>query len=77
MLRQFATETIRNFTSLGARRALTGPVVRGDWPTVERHLAALRKAAPDLVPLYREFLHGMLRLAAEQKAGSNRQNAKR
>jgi len=76
MLRQFVTETIRNFAALGARRALTGPVVRGDWTTVERHLAALRKVAPDLVPLYREFLHGMLRLAGEQKAGGSRQNAK-
>jgi predicted short-subunit dehydrogenase-like oxidoreductase (DUF2520 family) len=26
---------------LGAARALTGPVARGDWATVARHLAAL------------------------------------
>ena len=33
--------------------ALTGPIARGDWATVERHLAALRAHAPDLEPLYR------------------------
>ena len=32
---------------------LTGPIARGDLETVEAHLAALEKRAPDLVPLYR------------------------
>lgn len=32
---------------------LTGPIARGDWQTVEVHLAALRRYAPDLEPLYR------------------------
>jgi predicted short-subunit dehydrogenase-like oxidoreductase (DUF2520 family) len=33
--------------------ALTGPIARGDWSTVEAHLRALEEHAPDLVPLYR------------------------
>jgi predicted short-subunit dehydrogenase-like oxidoreductase (DUF2520 family) len=32
---------------------LTGPIARGDWSTVEAHLAVLTERAPDLVPLYR------------------------
>lgn len=32
---------------------LTGPIARGDWGTVARHLAALEARATDLVPLYR------------------------
>ena len=32
---------------------LTGPVARGDWKTVDAHVAALRQFAPDLEPLYR------------------------
>ena len=32
---------------------LTGPIARGDWSTVEAHLEALERRAPDLVPLYR------------------------
>ncbi len=33
--------------------ALTGPIARGDWSTVEAHLAALEARAPGIVPLYR------------------------
>jgi predicted short-subunit dehydrogenase-like oxidoreductase (DUF2520 family) len=32
---------------------LTGPIARGDWSTVEAHLAVLAERDPDLVPLYR------------------------
>jgi predicted short-subunit dehydrogenase-like oxidoreductase (DUF2520 family) len=32
---------------------LTGPIARGDWQTVDAHIAALRQHAPDLEPLYR------------------------
>jgi predicted short-subunit dehydrogenase-like oxidoreductase (DUF2520 family) len=31
---------------------LTGPISRGDWSTVDAHVAALRERAPDLEPLY-------------------------
>lgn len=33
--------------------ALTGPIARGDWTTVEAHLRALEERAPQDVPLYR------------------------
>ena len=32
---------------------LTGPIARGDWETVDRHLAAIRARKPTLEPLYR------------------------
>jgi len=32
---------------------LTGPIARGDWSTVDAHLAAIRSDAPELEPLYR------------------------
>jgi len=32
---------------------LTGPIQRGDWETVEAHLAAIRARRPQLEPLYR------------------------
>ena len=32
---------------------LTGPIERGDWETVEAHLAAIREHAPELESLYR------------------------
>jgi predicted short-subunit dehydrogenase-like oxidoreductase (DUF2520 family) len=32
---------------------LTGPIARGDWGTVDRHLETLRQRKPKLEPLYR------------------------
>ena len=32
---------------------LTGPIARGDWTTVEAHLAAIHEHAPELEELYR------------------------
>jgi predicted short-subunit dehydrogenase-like oxidoreductase (DUF2520 family) len=32
---------------------LTGPIARGDWETVDAHLAALREERPELEPVYR------------------------
>jgi predicted short-subunit dehydrogenase-like oxidoreductase (DUF2520 family) len=40
---------------------LTGPIARGDWTTVEAHLAALQERAPDLVPLYRALVEATRR----------------
>ena len=34
---------------------LTGPIARGDWQTVDAHLAAIRLYAPELEPLYLEL----------------------
>ena len=31
---------------------LTGPIARGDWRTVEAHLEAIRRYAPELEPMY-------------------------
>ena len=32
---------------------LTGPIQRRDWATVDAHVAAITRTAPDLVPMYR------------------------
>jgi predicted short-subunit dehydrogenase-like oxidoreductase (DUF2520 family) len=32
---------------------LTGPIQRGDWETVERHLEAIQDNRPELEPMYR------------------------
>jgi predicted short-subunit dehydrogenase-like oxidoreductase (DUF2520 family) len=31
---------------------LTGPIARGDWATVDAHLAAIRREQPSLEPMY-------------------------
>jgi predicted short-subunit dehydrogenase-like oxidoreductase (DUF2520 family) len=46
-------QTLGNARALGIARALTGPMTRGDVGTLRRHLAALARHAPDVLPLYR------------------------
>jgi predicted short-subunit dehydrogenase-like oxidoreductase (DUF2520 family) len=43
---------------------LTGPAVRGDWETVEAHLAAIRERRPELEPLYRALAEATSEAAA-------------
>ncbi len=43
---QLAAATVDNVGGLGAAAALTGPAARGDWPTIERHRAALAALDP-------------------------------
>jgi len=66
MLQGFVGETAKNFAVLGGRRALTGPVMRGDWETIRRHLMTLEHAAPDLIPLYQELVRAMVRIAGRR-----------
>ena len=42
---------------------LTGPIARGDWATVERHLAAIGERAPQLDHLYETLAGATLALA--------------
>ncbi len=59
--------TAANWSERGAE-ALTGPIARGDAETVERHLAALRETAPDLVDLYEALAERTRRIAARAEA---------
>jgi predicted short-subunit dehydrogenase-like oxidoreductase (DUF2520 family) len=45
---------------------LTGPIARGDWATVDRHLEALGERAPELLPLYRALTDATVELAVQQ-----------
>ncbi|MCX7045384.1 MAG: DUF2520 domain-containing protein [Candidatus Sumerlaeota bacterium] len=45
--------TLDNIVTLGPGAALTGPIARGDSATIERHLAALQSADPEIQSLYR------------------------
>ena len=43
---------------------LTGPIERGDWETVEAHMAAIHERRPDLEPLYRALADATTEVAA-------------
>ena len=44
--------TVDNWARLGAERALTGPIARGDEATVERQRDAVAERAPELLALF-------------------------
>jgi predicted short-subunit dehydrogenase-like oxidoreductase (DUF2520 family) len=46
------TATMENIVRDPSGRALTGPIVRGDVATIDRHLQALARLAPQFLPLY-------------------------
>jgi predicted short-subunit dehydrogenase-like oxidoreductase (DUF2520 family) len=45
---------------------LTGPIARGDWETVERHLAVIRAERPELEELYLVLAEATARIAGRQ-----------
>ena len=47
--------TLNNLENIGIPQCLTGPIARGDTGTIKKHLATLQKAAPSLLPVYREL----------------------
>jgi predicted short-subunit dehydrogenase-like oxidoreductase (DUF2520 family) len=47
---------------------LTGPIARGDWETVERHLAAIRAERPELEELYLVLAAATARVAGRDPA---------
>lgn len=46
---------------------LTGPIARGDWATVDAHLAAISARAPDVEPVYRALADATRAVAAEDR----------
>ena len=44
--------TLKNIEELGTIDALTGPIVRGDVLTLEKHLSAIKDSCPDVIALY-------------------------
>ncbi|HOI73940.1 MAG TPA: DUF2520 domain-containing protein [Syntrophales bacterium] len=58
--------TLRNIETMGTVRALTGPIVRGDAGTIEKHLAAFREKLPHLLETYRVLGKQTVKLAREK-----------
>jgi predicted short-subunit dehydrogenase-like oxidoreductase (DUF2520 family) len=56
--------TVENWAALGAARALTGPIARGDQLTVQRQREAVAQRAGDLLPLFDALVDATRALAA-------------
>jgi predicted short-subunit dehydrogenase-like oxidoreductase (DUF2520 family) len=57
--------TVESWASLGAERALTGPIARGDEATVQRQRDAVEDRAPQLLELFDAMAAATRDLAAE------------
>jgi predicted short-subunit dehydrogenase-like oxidoreductase (DUF2520 family) len=66
LLAPLVLRTVENWAALGPRRALTGPVARGDDATVEAQRAAVAGGAPELLALFDELVERTRMLAAEE-----------
>ena len=55
--------TLDNLERIGLPNALTGPIARGDAGTIERHLDALGRVAPELLPVYKELARRTIPIA--------------
>ena len=64
---------VSNMADRSAAEALTGPVVRGDAETVQRHLAALR-GNPEAKALYRRLSSAALEIASRRGVDPRRLN---
>jgi len=60
------TSAVRNVAEVGLPTALTGPAVRGDVGSIERHIAALESKAPETLDLYRRLGREVLRIARKR-----------
>ena len=61
---------VENWARLGARRALTGPVARGDAATIARQREAVASRAPELLPLWEALAEATRTLARGDGGGS-------
>jgi predicted short-subunit dehydrogenase-like oxidoreductase (DUF2520 family) len=53
------------------RFELTGPIARGDWETVERHLAVIREARPELEEIYLVLARATAEIAGRELPSYN------
>ncbi len=58
-------QTLENLRTQPPEEALTGPVVRGDLPTLQQHLGTLQQITPHLLPVYLSLLAETLQLAVQ------------
>lgn len=58
--------TVDNWLAVGPQAALTGPVARGDQPTVDAQRDAVAHAAPELLALFDELVERTRALAGRQ-----------
>jgi len=67
MMLPIVRQTLANYAALEPEQAFSGPIIRGDIETVERHLHTLRK-----LPVAREVYLSLARAAVAHLPGKNK-----
>ena len=68
LLKPLIEGTLSNIEKVGAQNALTGPIVRGDVKTVEKHVEEIGLKRPELLTLYKTLAFYTIDIAAESGA---------
>ena len=63
---QLLNSTMEDLFNSGAKKSITGPMVRGDTSTIEAHIEAIRSTHPEDVEVYRVLARTVLELAQER-----------
>lgn len=66
LIEPLARSAVENACVLGSERALTGPVVRGEYSVVEKHVRALEATSPEHAVLYRQLGKAALEIARQR-----------
>ena len=69
LLVPLVTGAVDNWSRLGARRALTGPIARGDEAVVSAQRAAVAERTPELLALFDAMVDLTRALASEEPSG--------
>jgi predicted short-subunit dehydrogenase-like oxidoreductase (DUF2520 family) len=75
MFEPILTTTLQNAGRTSPAKALSGPIARGNLETVSKHLEALQRFAPNLVPYFGSLSAETTRLA-EAKGSIDREQAR-
>lgn len=60
------SSTVEDVARTGAKKSITGPVVRGDTRTIEAHIGAIQRSYPNDLEVYRVLARTVLELATER-----------
>ncbi len=66
MIEPLARSAVENVCKLGSQRALTGPIVRGEYDVLSEHLRILEDTSPAHATLYRYLAHAALEITRQR-----------
>ena len=76
MIRPIVYRIIENYFNFGAKKSITGPLVRGDIETIEKHIQIMQDYFPGYINLYKELSNLLLNNLANMNSNQKTKLAK-